>query len=86
MSVAFTSVDGSVVIMVHKHKKRKYNNEDDRDVSCMALMERLRDANVKPTTANLLRCGIGARTLYLFKRNSNLLKFKRRSSESCVVK
>ena len=36
--VAFTSVDGSVV-MVHKHKKRKYNNEDDRDVSCMALME-----------------------------------------------
>ncbi len=84
MSIAFTSVNG-LVVMVLKHKKRKYNNEDDRDASCMELLERLREANVKPTTANLLRCGIGARTLYFFKRRSNLLKF-RRTSELCVSK
>ncbi len=65
--------------MVLKQKKRKYNNEDDRDV--YGVLERLREANVKPTTANLLRCGIGARTLYFFKRRSNLLQFKRKVAQ-----
>ncbi len=73
--VAFTNKQGTVV-MLDKHKRRRYIDNDDKDMACIILIRRLIVADVKDSTANILKLGIGAQTLYAFKVRAGTLRFK----------
>ena len=81
--VAFMSLEGTVV-MIHKHKRRRYVDENDRDIACIEIIKRLKDHGVKPSTVNTLKLGLGAQTLYAYKRKWNLLKFKRQKKDDSL--
>ena len=77
VQVAFTNKQGTVV-MLDKHKRRRYIDNDDKDMACIILIRRLIVAEVKDSTANILKLGIGAQTLYAFKVRAGVLRFKRK--------
>jgi hypothetical protein len=84
MSVAFTSSNG-LTVMVEKHKRRRYIDDSDRDKACLEIIQRLKEAGVKQSTANLLRCGIGAQTLYAYKLRTGSLKYKRQKNNIAAI-
>ena len=79
-SIAFTS-KGNVVVMIEKHKRRRYIDDTDKDAACNQIIQLLKENNIRATTANILRCGLGAQTLYAYKLRSGTLKFKRQKKD-----
>ena len=84
MSIVFTS-SANVIVMIEKHKRRRYIDDADRDNACIEIIKRLKESDIKQTTSNLLRCGIGAQTLYAYKLRSGSLRFKRQKKDESSV-
>ena len=80
MLIAFTSKD-NVIVMIEKHKRRRYIDDTNRDKACIEIIQLLKENNIRATTANILRCGLGAQTLYAYKLRSGTLKFKRQKKD-----
>ena len=73
--IAFNTPKG--IIMVDKHKRRRYIDDADRDKACIDIIQRLKESDVKASTANILRLGIGAQTLYAYKVRTGSLRYRK---------
>jgi hypothetical protein len=82
--IAFTSSD-NVIVMIEKHKRRRYIDDTDKDTACNQIIQLLKEKNVRATTANILRCGLGAQTLYAYKIRTGTLRFKRQKKDESSV-